>query len=63
MGHEGTGGVAESRDQLHYVLSQEVNLVVLLVRRTLRLTVAPGRTEREEEGKRKDIQRREEKLQ
>ena len=43
MGHKGTGGVAKGRDQLHYVLTQEVNPVVLLVGRTLCLTVAPGK--------------------
>ena len=41
MGHEGAGGVAEGWDQFHYVLPQEINLVVLLVGGTLRVTVAP----------------------
>ena len=41
VGHEGAGGVAEGWDQLHYVLPQEVNLVVLLVGGTLRITIAP----------------------
>ena len=39
MGHESAGGVAEGWDQLHYVLPQEVNMVVLLVGGTLRITI------------------------
>ena len=49
VGHEGAGGVAEGWDQLHYVLPQEINLVVLLVGGTLRITITSESDKRERE--------------